>query len=233
MFLFCPRQEQIVYHTMLYTTLPNGKIINYNNNLYYGTNRTQLALNSQITNLQSQITNIENNPNIYVRSGTTSQTYNWKSNISGVYDTSINNIPINFALLSIRITSGTVTMNVSSTRTGNIDIDINAGQDNGILIGSAGVSMSSSHSEDEVTPYSMAQCVMTSNNKEFYIITNPEYITPEQLFSNSKFPISITYSDASDIPSGTSFSVSLNFSYKGIYFTFWQNFKFSIFATYF
>lgn len=205
---------------MPYITLPNGKIINYNNNLYYGTNRTQLALNSQITNLQSQITNIVNNPNIYVRSGTTSQKYNWTSNISGVYNTSINNIPINFALLSIRITSGTVTMNISSTRTGYVDININAGQDDGVRIGSARVSMSSSHSEDEVTPDSSVQCTMTANNAQFYIITNSEYITPEQLFSNNKFPIEIEYYDSStDIPNGTSFSASLNFSYKGIYFT--------------
>lgn len=199
--------------------LPNGKIINYNNNLYYGTNRTQLALNSQITNLQSQITNIENNPNIYVRSGTTSQTYNWTPNTSGVYNTSINNIPINFALLSIRITSGTVTMNMSSTGAGSVYIYIKAGRDNGVDIGNARVSMSSSHSEDEVTPDSIVQCVMTTNNTEFYIITNSGYITPEQSFSNNKFPIAITYDGGSNIPSGTSFSASLNFSYKGIYFT--------------
>lgn len=200
--------------------LPNGKIINYNNNLYYGTNRIQLALNNQITNLQSQITNIVNNPNIYVRSGTTSQTYNWTSNASGIYNTSINNIPINFALLSIRITSGTVTMNISSTRTGNVSININAGQDKGMSIGSARVSMSSSHSEDEVTPASSVQCTMTANNVQFYIITNLQYITLEQLFSNNKFPIAIEYYNSStNVPYGTSFSASLNFSYKGIYFT--------------
>ena len=39
--------------------LPNGKIINYNNNLYYGTSNIQVATNSQINNLQSQITNTQ------------------------------------------------------------------------------------------------------------------------------------------------------------------------------
>ena len=36
--------------------LPNGKIINFNNNLYYGQSNVRLATNAQIQNLQSQIT---------------------------------------------------------------------------------------------------------------------------------------------------------------------------------
>ena len=38
-------------------TLPSGKIINWNNNLYYG-NQQQIANNTQITSLQSQINNL-------------------------------------------------------------------------------------------------------------------------------------------------------------------------------
>lgn len=37
--------------------LPSGKIINWNNNLYYG-NQQQIANNTQITSLQSQINNL-------------------------------------------------------------------------------------------------------------------------------------------------------------------------------
>lgn len=37
--------------------LPNGKIITYSNNLYYGSNRLQVATNNQISHLQSQINN--------------------------------------------------------------------------------------------------------------------------------------------------------------------------------
>lgn len=37
--------------------LPNGKIINWNNNLYYG-NQQQIANNTQITSLQSQINSL-------------------------------------------------------------------------------------------------------------------------------------------------------------------------------
>lgn len=35
--------------------LPNGKIINYNDLLYYGVNKNQVATNNQISSLQSQI----------------------------------------------------------------------------------------------------------------------------------------------------------------------------------
>lgn len=35
--------------------LPNGKIINYNDLLYYGINKNQVATNNQISSLQSQI----------------------------------------------------------------------------------------------------------------------------------------------------------------------------------
>lgn len=204
---------------LCFLRLPNGKIINYNNNLYYGTNRTQLALNSQITNLQSQITNIENNPNIYVRSGTTSQTYNWTSNISGVYNNSINNIPINFALLSIQVVSGTVTMKISSTRTGKVYVDVSIGDSDSLSFGAASVSMSSSSSQDSLSINNPIQCLMTSNNTIFYVVSNSDYATTSIPFLNSRIPIAITYDDANDIPSGTSFSASLKFSYKGIYFT--------------
>lgn len=36
--------------------LPNGKIINFNNNLYYGQSNVKLATDAQIQNLQNQIT---------------------------------------------------------------------------------------------------------------------------------------------------------------------------------
>ena len=50
-------------------SLPNGKLINYNNNLYYGASNTQLATNNQINNLQSQINNIRSKyPLIYATS---------------------------------------------------------------------------------------------------------------------------------------------------------------------
>lgn len=42
--------------------LPNGKIIDYNNTLYYGATKTQIANNNQISSLQTQITN--NNSNL-------------------------------------------------------------------------------------------------------------------------------------------------------------------------
>lgn len=41
--------------------LPNGKVINYNNALYYGVNKTQIATDNQISSLQTQITNNNNN----------------------------------------------------------------------------------------------------------------------------------------------------------------------------
>ena len=41
--------------------LPNGKVINYNNTLYYGANKTQIATNNQILSLQTQITDNNNN----------------------------------------------------------------------------------------------------------------------------------------------------------------------------
>ena len=41
--------------------LPNGKVINYNNTLYYGVNKTQIATNNQISSLQTQITGNNNN----------------------------------------------------------------------------------------------------------------------------------------------------------------------------
>lgn len=37
-------------------SLPNGKIINFNNNLYYGQSNAKLATDAQIQNLQNQIT---------------------------------------------------------------------------------------------------------------------------------------------------------------------------------
>lgn len=45
---------------MLYTTLPNGKLIQYNNILYAGLNSSpiQLSTNNQITHLQQQINNL-------------------------------------------------------------------------------------------------------------------------------------------------------------------------------
>ena len=42
-------------YILLLDSLPNGKIITYSNNLYYGNNRLQVATNNQISNLQSQI----------------------------------------------------------------------------------------------------------------------------------------------------------------------------------
>lgn len=60
--------------------LPNGKIVNWNNNLYYGNSRIRVATNSQISNLQNQITpiknivdNLTNNPSLYFKSGTIGQ----------------------------------------------------------------------------------------------------------------------------------------------------------------
>ena len=38
-------------------SLPNGKLINYNNTLYYGVNKTQIATDNQISSLQTQINN--------------------------------------------------------------------------------------------------------------------------------------------------------------------------------
>ena len=195
--------------------------------MYYGTNRTQLALNSQITNLQTQITNIVNNPNIYVRSGTTSQTYNWtlsnsvSEDVKSIRQFQINNIPINFALLSIRITSGTATMRPSSTRTGNVYVDIGLGSsDDSLHFGSAILSMSSSSSQDSFSTNNPIQCLMTSDSKIFAVVTNSTYTESRVSFLNSKIPIAAICScNTTSIPSGTSFSASLNFSYKGIYFT--------------
>lgn len=56
-------------YILLLDSLPNGKIINYNNNLYYGASNTQLATNNQINNLQLQINNIRSKyPLIYATS---------------------------------------------------------------------------------------------------------------------------------------------------------------------
>ena len=52
-----------------YLKLPNGKIINHNDLLYYGINKNQVATNNQISSLQSQINNINLNVNNYLNNG--------------------------------------------------------------------------------------------------------------------------------------------------------------------
>lgn len=65
-------------------SLPNGKIVNYNNKLYYGSNKSQIADNSQVVNLQSQVSslqnsvnNLVNNPELYIQSGYISGNINY------------------------------------------------------------------------------------------------------------------------------------------------------------
>lgn len=79
---------------MLYTTLPNGKIITYSNNLYYGTNKTQVATNNQISNLQSQITSISSGGKFSFFTYTGSKTYKMNFNLNENLRDYIINVPL-------------------------------------------------------------------------------------------------------------------------------------------
>lgn len=109
-----------------YIILPNGKIVNWNNNLYYGNSHIQVATNSQISNLQNQINpikntvdNLTNNPSLYFKSGTIGQP------ISGTIQTSYSqntlyipcNIPSlkNILMISLKVYNSKVTVSASTS----------------------------------------------------------------------------------------------------------------------
>lgn len=109
-----------------YIILPNGKIVNWNNNLYYGNSHIQVATNSQISNLQNQINpikntvdNLTNNPSLYFKSGTIGQP------ISGTIQTSYSqntlyipcNIPSlkNILMISLKVYNSRVTVSASTS----------------------------------------------------------------------------------------------------------------------
>ena len=55
-------QLACLYHIPFFLLLlPNGKLLQYSNNLYYGSSKTRVATNSQISSLQSQINTINEN----------------------------------------------------------------------------------------------------------------------------------------------------------------------------
>ena len=75
-------------------SLPNGKIINYRNTLYYGANKTQVATNNQISNLQSQITSISSGGKFSFFTYTGSKTYKMNFNLNENTSDYIINVPL-------------------------------------------------------------------------------------------------------------------------------------------
>lgn len=79
---------------LLSELLPNGKIINYRDTLYYGVNKTQVATNNQISNLQSQITSISSGGKFSFFTYTGSKTYNMNFNLNENLRDYVINVPL-------------------------------------------------------------------------------------------------------------------------------------------
>lgn len=70
--------------------LPNGKMIQHSNNLYYGSSKTQIATNNQITSLQNQINTINSNSFVKqtIKSGTVNISWNFRNGAQTHYNIS-------------------------------------------------------------------------------------------------------------------------------------------------
>lgn len=206
---------------ILYTTLHNGKIIDYNNALYYGNNITQIATNNQINSLQSQITN--NNNNLQNQINNKIIYFNGTKSYTSVADSSITlyTFPDNCKYgFFIAYVNGSITQSTN-------------GLSAGVFIKCNNNTLFSSIDRSAVVTFNYYPATLPYfyvNGLQYYAIyENYNYIGTEKAFINStKYPFILEIS----VNSNTT-NVNVQCSYYGYYFTFWQNFKFSIFATYF
>ena len=125
-------------------SLPNGKIVNYNNKLYYGSNKSQIADNSQVVNLQSQVSslqnsvnNLVNNPKLYIQSGYISGNINYTFTQNTATSNSIY-IPASFTTIGkiMYISFSVLSCNIKVTS--NSSIPSNSNFSMRVIIGSCG-----------------------------------------------------------------------------------------------
>ena len=143
--------------------LPNGKLINLNNILYYGNSVTQIATNNQINILQSQINNI-------ICKYISSKNYIGQKNQSMVYYNI--NLPIcTFGIFYYKLTINVYLSEYNNTRLyilNNTDTLIDDGIENGkTLIKNGVILFSSDNSIIAINGYNNGRYVI--NNQDNFL----------------------------------------------------------------